>query len=472
MLVLDASGSMDNADMSGGGDRMTAAREAAKLFVDALPAGARVALVTYGDQTPEDAPLDESSCADVSVKLPLGEDRDGVGPVLDSLKPSGWTPISAALTKASELVPAGERASMVLVSDGEDACAPPDPCDTAAGLVAKNTELAISTIGVRAHSGQLACIADRGRGISVTADSAAQLARRLPALSDPATAAEQLSANGAQRIRPGTAYAAIKEQHPDFPDLPASGDDVIRVTWRNCEWEFDAQAVLQGIVLKQGATIDGISMQDPADVLDGLGTPVKVEPGDGGDVRYYAADERLKLAWKVTVVGGRVTAIVLCACLPVAPCPPPNEEIRRLQNDPHMQIEGAQCTSDRNWAVIQATFEPIQRGGFSHHPASGRRLANCAEAYSSIELLGLARRRTAEGTRRDDARHVRAPAHVHGVALGPDQHRRAWADHVGDVWNGATDIGLCTPRHTPGWVPAGVGTNRRRARRAGLARVP
>lgn len=363
VLIIDASGSMKIADMVGGGDRMTAARDAAKRFVSELPEGSKVALVTYGDQTPEDAPR-ETSCEDATVKIPLGTARDGFAPLLDGLQPSGWTSISTALTKAAELAPAGERTSVVLVSDGEDSCAPPDPCDTAGDLVSKNAGLSISTIGVRANNTQLACIADRGRGISVTADSAAQLARRLLALSDPAAAADQLSPNGVQRIRPGTAYAAIKEQHPDFPALPESVESVIRVIWRNCAWEFDNQAILRGIVLNEGSTIDGIKLQDPAQILDGLGTPVQVDPVEGGELRYYEADERLGLAWKVTVIGGKVTTIVLCTCLPVAPCPPPNEEIRRLQNDPLMQIHAGQCTPDRNWAVITASFESIQRGGF------------------------------------------------------------------------------------------------------------
>jgi len=292
VLIIDASGSMKIADMVGGGDRMTAARDAAKRFVSELPEGSKVALVTYGDQTPEDAPR-ETSCEDATVKIPLGTARDGFAPLLDGLQPSGWTSISTALTKAAELAPAGERTSVVLVSDGEDSCAPPDPCDTAGDLVSKNAGLSISTIGVRANNTQLACIADRGRGISVTADSAAQLARRLLALSDPAAAADQLSPNGVQRIRPGTAYAAIKEQHPDFPALPESVESVIRVIWRNCAWEFDNQAILRGIVLNEGSTIDGIKLQDPAQILDGLGTPVQVDPVEGGELRYYAADERL-----------------------------------------------------------------------------------------------------------------------------------------------------------------------------------
>ena len=113
---------------------------------------------------------------------------------------------------------------------GEDSCAPPDPCEISGQLVNANEGLTISTIGVRAYSAQLACIADRGNGIAVSAESATQLARRLPALSNTEAAAAQLSPSGAQRVRPGTQYSTIRDLHPDFPELPETTEDVVRVT--------------------------------------------------------------------------------------------------------------------------------------------------------------------------------------------------------------------------------------------------
>lgn len=371
VLILDSSGSMKTADMSGGVDRMTAARDAGRRFVEALPPDAKVSLVTYGDQTPEEAPK-ESGCGDVSVKLPLGTERN-IGPVLDQLRPTGWTPISLALTKAAEQAPAGETTSIVLVSDGEDSCAPPDPCETAAAVVSGKPNLTISTLGVRASSEQLTCIADRGNGLSLPADNAAQLARRLPALSDPAAAADMLSPQGVQKVRPGTEYGRIREMHPDFPDLPpvAAAETIIRVIWRNCEWLFDDKQVLREIVLQSGPTIDGITAGDPVASLDVLGMPLKTEPAPAGpgvpagaETRFYAADERLGLAWKVTVADGKVITIILCTCLPTAPCPPSDDDARRLQADPSMQITTRKCTADNQWAALESTFQNGDRSGW------------------------------------------------------------------------------------------------------------
>ena len=371
VLILDSSGSMKTADMSGGLDRMTAAREAGRRFVEALPPDAKLSVVTYGDQTPEEAPR-ESGCGDVTVKLPLGTERN-IGPVLDQLRPTGWTPISLALTKAAEQAPEGETTSIVLVSDGEDSCAPPDPCETAAAIVSGKPNLTISTLGVRASSEQLACIADRGNGLSLPADNAAQLARRLPALSNPAAAADMLSPQGVQKVKPGTEYAKIREQHPDFPELPVvtAAEVVIRVIWRNCEWLFDDKQVLREIVLQSGPTIDGITTGDPVGSLDVLGAPVKTEPAapgpgvpNGAETRFYAADQRLGLAWKVTVADGKVITIILCTCLPTAPCPPSDEDARRLQADPSMQIKTRKCTADNEWAAFESTFENGLRSGW------------------------------------------------------------------------------------------------------------
>lgn len=313
VLVLDGSGSMGTADMGGGETRMAAAQGAARAFLEHLPADTPVALVTYGDQTAEDAPLTPQACSDVSVKVPLGNDRAGIRAAVDGLRPRGWTPISGALAKAGESVPAA-GAHMVLITDGEDSCAPPDPCETAAGLVAAHPNLVISTIGVRASSPQLACIAQRGGGVYVTADSAAQLGSRLEAMRDPAYAATLLSPRGLSQIRPGQKADEIRRSHPDFPAVP--GDAQVQVSWRDCRWLF-ANGILQSIALVGGKSIDGLAVGIPESALSVLGPPVRITPTPGGgETRVYVADEVAGLGWSVEVKDGVVTGIALCTCLP------------------------------------------------------------------------------------------------------------------------------------------------------------
>lgn len=54
-------------------------------------------------------------------------DRGQAHQRIDSLRPSGYTPISLALQRVAALLPADGKQAVVLVSDGEDTCSP-EPC--------------------------------------------------------------------------------------------------------------------------------------------------------------------------------------------------------------------------------------------------------------------------------------------------------------------------------------------------------
>jgi hypothetical protein len=348
VLIMDASGSMEEADVAAGDvTRMAAARDAAKRFVAGLSAGTPVGLVSYGDRTPEDVPK-EQGCTDVSVKVPLGPASESFGVALDGLNPTGWTPISAALTQAIEMVPQGP-AYVVLVSDGEDSCAPPEPCEVTRSALDQHPGLVVSTIGVRASSPQLACIARAGKGVYVTADSADQLTRRLEAVRDPSKAAVQLSPQGASGIAPGKKLSEIRERYPDFPEVRAVAGQTVEVVWRECRREFDDQLVLRAIVADGASTIDGIRVGDPISVAAVLGQPVKTETASPGEWRYYVADRAAKLAWRLQVENDRITRIVLCTCLP----------------DPPATLENAVLdTSGLGPIKIGMTWEQLRRNGW------------------------------------------------------------------------------------------------------------
>lgn len=260
VLIMDASGSMRKTDV-GAGTRMTAAQAAASTFVGSLPKGSRVGLVTYGDKTLEEAPK-SAGCTDVTTAVPLGADMAGVTAAAKALKPVGWTPIGKALQTAAAQAK-GRPLNVVLITDGEDTCAPPDPCDTAASLVGSDVGLTISAIGLKTSSDQLTCVATKGKGYFVTASNSNQLARRLEALRDPAAAARTLSPSGVRSITPGQLADDIRKAHPDFPAV-SSGTQV-RVVWGGCTWVFSAKGVLLSIELGDaGSTIDGLAVGDAA----------------------------------------------------------------------------------------------------------------------------------------------------------------------------------------------------------------
>ena len=99
VLVLDTSGSMK-------GDRITAAREAATSFVEALPEGVSVGLVTFSDAA--------------RVVVAPTEDRAAVISAIDSVAPDGSTALFDSIPAALSSLPPSAQARLVLLSDGED----------------------------------------------------------------------------------------------------------------------------------------------------------------------------------------------------------------------------------------------------------------------------------------------------------------------------------------------------------------
>lgn len=127
VLATDTSGSMRATDVSP--DRLSAAREAAGTFVDRLPDGLRVGLVTFSSGT--------------EVLSPPTDDHDAVLRSLDSLSAGGGTAMGDALARASEMgqqtgggdvSPEGDAdvpAAVVLLSDGANTSGGTEPLEAA-----------------------------------------------------------------------------------------------------------------------------------------------------------------------------------------------------------------------------------------------------------------------------------------------------------------------------------------------------
>ena len=74
---------------------------------------------------------------------------------------------------------------MVLVTDGGDNCAPPDPCKAAERVAKRGVDLSISVVGFQVNDRvqkQLRCIAAAGGGSYVGVDDADKLGDELLAL--------------------------------------------------------------------------------------------------------------------------------------------------------------------------------------------------------------------------------------------------------------------------------------------------
>src|SRR5688500_1655098 len=132
MVVLDSSGSMTARDVGGSGTRMDAAKRAVSSMVDGLPPQAPVGLAIYGAGTGSSGAEKAAGCKDVRVVQPVkAVDKPALKGAVAATKASGYTPIGHSLRVAAARLPKEGQRSIVLVSDGEDTCAPPQPCEVA-----------------------------------------------------------------------------------------------------------------------------------------------------------------------------------------------------------------------------------------------------------------------------------------------------------------------------------------------------
>ncbi|MFC7527371.1 VWA domain-containing protein [Actinoplanes sp. GCM10030250] len=185
-LVLDVSGSM-RADDIDGATRMEVAKQAFNDVVDALPEttqlGIRVLGATYGGKSKR------VGCKDTQQIVPVGPvNRVAAKNAIATLKPTGFTPIGLALREAAnDLGDTGSARRIVLITDGEDTCTPPDPCEVARELAAQGTSLVIDTLGLTPDEKtrkQLVCISTATGGTYASAKSEAELTDRIKQLVD------------------------------------------------------------------------------------------------------------------------------------------------------------------------------------------------------------------------------------------------------------------------------------------------
>ncbi|MFD4692093.1 VWA domain-containing protein [Streptomyces sp. NPDC058463] len=190
VMVLDSSGSMGDDDGTGR-TRMESARTAVGTVVDALPDGYPAGLRVYGADRP-------SGCTDTRLVRPVRKlDRAAMKSAVAGVRPRGDTPIGLSLQKAAKDLPeprngaVGTR-TILLVSDGEDNCGTPQPCEVAEQLGKEGVGLRIDTVGFQVKGSarkQLECIAEAGNGRYYDAPDAEALARQLQR-------SAQLSADG------------------------------------------------------------------------------------------------------------------------------------------------------------------------------------------------------------------------------------------------------------------------------------
>ncbi|AXG81057.1 VWA domain-containing protein [Streptomyces paludis] len=213
-LVLDVSGSMRTRDIDGK-SRMAAAKLAFNDVLDAVPEEVELGIRTLGADYPgKDTKV---GCKDTRQLYPVGPlDRTEAKTAVATLVPTGWTPIGPALLGAAEDLGEDGDATrrIVLITDGEDTCAPLDPCEVAREIAAKGIHLTIDTLGLvpdEKTRRQLTCIAEATGGTFTAIQHTEELSRRVTQLVDraadpvvnPVATEGAASCANAPQIKPG-----------------------------------------------------------------------------------------------------------------------------------------------------------------------------------------------------------------------------------------------------------------------------
>lgn len=171
MLVLDASGSMWG--RIDGRSKVEIARETvAGVLAEWNPDNA-LGLVAYGHRRKGD-------CDDIETLIPVGPlDAAAYRRTVDGLNALGMTPLSAAVIHAAEALRSSEqKATVILVSDGEETCRL-DPCAVGTQLEQAGVDFTAHVIGFDVgnplHQAQLRCLAENTGGCYFNARDAAEL---------------------------------------------------------------------------------------------------------------------------------------------------------------------------------------------------------------------------------------------------------------------------------------------------------
>ncbi|MEL4359006.1 MULTISPECIES: vWA domain-containing protein [unclassified Luteococcus] len=206
LLMLDASGSMNQKDPSGL-TKIEAAKKALTATVGSIPEQSQVGLRVYGATVNTPKPT-KQSCTDTQLVHPVAAvDKPGLVKAIGSFKAVGDTPIAYSLGQAAKDLGTDGKRHIILVSDGEESCSA-DPCAEVKKLVGLGIDLQVDTVGFAVNQTarrQLQCIAQASNGSYYDAKDAGALQSSLSKLSTRAARSFTLSG------KPVTGTAAPQE---------------------------------------------------------------------------------------------------------------------------------------------------------------------------------------------------------------------------------------------------------------------
>jgi len=182
MVVFDGSGSMAEMGFNDLDEpRIFEAREAVRQAIPPISKLRKLGLVVYG-------PSETDECG-VSLEFPpIADAAPRIVNTIDTLQPTGSTPIDEAVQLAAETLE--HKGDVVLVTDGKETCGG-SPCQLASKFAAEKGGLTIHVIGFKVRGDHFSwsdtlagdtqaetvakCLADQTAGQYVTAETLEQL---------------------------------------------------------------------------------------------------------------------------------------------------------------------------------------------------------------------------------------------------------------------------------------------------------
>lgn len=323
VFIVDASGSMVRKTPSGQ-TRMDTAKNALKASLSGLPSGSEVGLLVFGTGTGNTDAERTAGCSDVKTLAPLAPlDAAALGSQVDSIKESGFTPISTALRQAFGMLPADQEGNVVLISDGVDTCAPPSSCEVAAQLHAQNPKVAINVVAFGVDDDeeaqqQMTCISGVGGGVATSATDTTQLTARLRAATSAKTALSTAGMNGVQL---GMSLAEVRHLIDGATVSAPTTTEGVEIVYVDCAWgRIELHDGRVFAIAPTGTTVttaDGIAPGVPLSDVEALyGKPV--DGGSGSPVYQLGRGSTDGYRVDVDTASQTVKKIVLCRCVPMS----------------------------------------------------------------------------------------------------------------------------------------------------------
>ncbi len=174
IIVLDASGSMWGEVP--GGVKIDIAKKVVTDLVKDLNPKMQLGLMAYGHRQKGD-------CTDIELLVPpAANNHQDILDAVQALIPKGKTPLSDAVLQAAEFLQYEEqKASVILVSDGEETC-DRDPCALGDLLAAKGIDFVCHVVGFDLKDDEkrdLVCLAESTGGMFLEASDADSLMNSL-----------------------------------------------------------------------------------------------------------------------------------------------------------------------------------------------------------------------------------------------------------------------------------------------------